>query len=137
MPVLRPPCVAIARITTRYGEQERETNIARNRALLEQLELKDVVATFGVPEKSIPAVKSVKCELAEEAPRRQSARLQKDVVDPNETPAQKRKRMAEAEGRRKTEEGRIFAHGLTPERLRSSKPCRNYALGVVRRALHF
>ena len=54
--------------------------------------------------KPIPAAKRVKRELAEEPPRRQSARLQKDVVDPNETPAQKRKRVAEAEERRKKEE---------------------------------
>ena len=40
-----------------------------------------------------------------QAPRRQSARLLKpDLVDPNETPAQKRKRLAEAAERRKEEE---------------------------------
>ncbi|KAF8552580.1 WD40 repeat-like protein [Imleria badia] len=96
-------------------EQEREANIARNRALLEQLELKDAVAALGVPvkpkpapktkAKPVPAAKRVKRELTEEAPRRQSARLRKDeAVDPNETPAQRRKRLAEAEARRKKEE---------------------------------
>jgi hypothetical protein len=100
---------------TRYSEQEREANIARNRALLEQLELKDAVATLGVQAKPkpapkpkakpIPGIKRVKRELAEEAPRRQSARLRKDVpADPNETPAQRRKRVAEAEEQRKKEE---------------------------------
>ena len=98
-----------------YSEQEREANIARNRALLEQLELKDAVAALGVPAKPkpgpkpkakpVPATKRVKRELTEEAPRRQSARLRKDLpVDPNETPAQRRKRLAEADKRRKKEE---------------------------------
>ncbi|KAF8447319.1 WD40-repeat-containing domain protein [Boletus edulis BED1] len=96
-------------------EQEREANIARNRALLEQLELKDAVAALGVSVKPKPApkpkakpvqaAKRVKRESTEEAPRRQSARLRKDdAVDPNETPAQRRKRLAEAEARRKKEE---------------------------------
>lgn len=96
----------------RCSEQEREANIARNRALLEQLELKDATAALGVPlkpktarAKPIPAVKRVKREPAVQAPRRQSARLLKsDLVDPNETPAQKRKRLAEAAERRKEEE---------------------------------
>ncbi|KAH0826908.1 WD40 repeat-like protein [Lanmaoa asiatica] len=106
--------------TTRYSEQEREANIARNRALLEQLELKDAVEALGVPvkpkpaprpkAKPIPAAKRVKRELGEEAPRRQSARLRKDAVDPNETPAQKRRRVADAEEReKKEEEERILA----------------------------
>lgn len=90
---------------------------------MEQLELKDAVATLGVPTKPrpapkpkakpIPAAKRIKREWTEEAPpRRQSARLRKveDVVDPNETHAQKRKRMAEAEERQlKEEEERILA----------------------------
>ncbi|KAN0076783.1 WD40-repeat-containing domain protein [Tylopilus felleus] len=105
-------------------EQEREANIARNRALLEQLELKDAVATLGVSvkpkpapkpkAKPVPATRRVKRELTEEAPRRQSARLRKDLlVDPNETPAQRRKRVAEAAERRKREEEeRISAEEL-------------------------
>ncbi|KAG6371875.1 WD40-repeat-containing domain protein [Boletus reticuloceps] len=61
--------------------------------------------------KPVQAVKRAKRELTEEAPRRQSARLRKDdAVDPNETPAQRRKRLAEAEERReKEEEERILA----------------------------
>lgn len=102
-------------ITTLYSELEREANIARNRALLEQLELKDAVAALGVSAKHrpppkpkakpVPAAKRVKRELSEEAPRRQSARLRKsEAIDPNETPAQKRKRLAQAEERLKKEE---------------------------------
>lgn len=110
--------------TIGYSEQEREANIARNRALLEQLELKDAVATLGVSvkpkpapkpkAKPVPATRRVKRELTEEAPRRQSARLRKDLlVDPNETPAQRRKRVAEAAERRKREEEeRISAEEL-------------------------
>ena len=114
---------------TRHSEQEREANIARNRALLEQLELKDAVATLGVPVKQkpaqkpkarpIPAARRVKRELSEEAPRRQSARLRKDVsVDPNETPAQRRRRVAEAEERRNKEEEE---HILAEEQARLAK----------------
>ncbi|KAF9242088.1 WD40-repeat-containing domain protein [Melanogaster broomeanus] len=96
-------------------EQEREANIARNRALLEQLGLKDEVSTFGVQLKPKPAPKPkakpiqpskrVKREATAEAPRRQSTRLRKDLVDPNETPEQKRKREAEDGERRRKEEG--------------------------------
>lgn len=60
----------------------------------------------------MPAAKRVKRAWTEEAPRRQSARLRKldEPVDPNETPAQRRKRLAEAEERqKKEEEERILA----------------------------
>ncbi|KAF8838340.1 WD40 repeat-like protein [Paxillus ammoniavirescens] len=101
-------------------EQEREANIARNRALLEQLDLKDAGSSLGAYVKPKPAPKPkakpiqpskrVKREATTEAPRRQSSRLKKDVVDPNETPVQKRKREAETEERRiKEEEERIQA----------------------------
>ncbi|KAG8217962.1 WD40-repeat-containing domain protein [Butyriboletus roseoflavus] len=111
-------------------EQEREANIARNRALLEQLELKDAVATLGLPAKPkpapkpkakpVPAIKRVKRELAEEAPRRQSARLRKleDEVDLNETPAKRRRRIAEAKERRKKEEEELV---LAEEQAHSAK----------------
>lgn len=62
--------------------------------------------------KPVPAARRVKRESPEEAPRRQSARLRKleDEVDPNETPAQKRRRMAAAGERwKKEEEERVLA----------------------------
>ncbi|KAJ8584936.1 WD40 repeat-like protein [Rhizopogon salebrosus TDB-379] len=96
-------------------EREREVNIARNRALLDQLDLKDAVTQLGVPPKLKPnprtrakpvqPAKKVKREREiVEAPRRQSARLKKEVVDPNETPAQKRKREEEQKKRHRIEE---------------------------------
>lgn len=55
--------------------------------------------------KPVAPSKRVKRELPEEGLRRQSARLRKGPeVDPNETPAQRRKRLAEAEGLRQKEE---------------------------------
>lgn len=127
----------LTHITARHSEREREANIARNRALLEQLELKDAVATLGVSVKSkpapehkakpIPAAKRVKRESKAEVPRRQSARLRKDVVDPNETRAQKRKRLAEVEERQKKEEEDQI---LAEEQARSVKRPRAHDLDL-------
>ncbi|KAI3610521.1 hypothetical protein WG66_006944 [Moniliophthora roreri] len=100
-------------------ELEREANIARNRALLEQLELKQAVEELGLSKPKAPAPKTkvkpiqpnkkVKKEKEVEAPRRQSARL-RNVIDPNESPEKKRKREAEIEERRAKEaEERIEA----------------------------
>ncbi|KIK57771.1 hypothetical protein GYMLUDRAFT_746592 [Collybiopsis luxurians FD-317 M1] len=89
-------------------EKEREANIARNRALLEQLELKQAVESLGFPAKQAPPktkakpVQSTKKakEKQEEAPRRQSARLRNTAAfDPNESPSKKRKREAEEQER--------------------------------------
>ncbi|OJA08161.1 hypothetical protein AZE42_03594 [Rhizopogon vesiculosus] len=96
-------------------EREREANIARNRALLEKLDLADAVNQLGVPPKPKPTprtrakpiqpAKKVKRERdIMEAPRRQSARLKKEVVDPNETLAQKKKREEEQKKRHREEE---------------------------------
>ncbi|KAG2078259.1 WD40 repeat-like protein [Suillus decipiens] len=97
-------------------EIEREANIARNRALLEELDLKDAVTQLGIPPKPKPSprkrakpiqpAKKVKREHLEvvEPPRRQSARLKKEVVDPNETAAQKKQREEEQKKRRQIEE---------------------------------
>ncbi|KAJ2935376.1 hypothetical protein H1R20_g1717, partial [Candolleomyces eurysporus] len=95
-------------------EIEREANIARNRLLLEQLELKQAVEGIAPPK---PKAKSAaakpiqpakrekrKRELEEVQPRRSSARLRKSVVDPNETPAKRRKREKEEEEERLREE---------------------------------
>ncbi|KAJ4475167.1 WD40-repeat-containing domain protein [Lentinula edodes] len=101
-------------------EREREANIARNRALLEQLELKQAVDGLGFPDKQPPpktkakpvqSTKKVKKET--DAPRRQSARLRSAAtIDPNESLSNKRKREAadqerlakEAEERIETQE---------------------------------
>jgi WD repeat-containing protein 76 len=82
-------------------ELEREANIARNKALLEQLALKQAVDSLGFPPKSKPAPKPTakpvqskrpkKEKVEPDAPRRQSLRL-KNPVDPDENPSQKRKR---------------------------------------------
>lgn len=80
------------------SEKLREENLAKNKALLAELELENAVDTLGVP-KPAPKAKPVqsrkpKRKAEEEAPttRRQSTRLRRVLADPNETPAQKRQR---------------------------------------------
>ncbi|KAF5358192.1 hypothetical protein D9756_001524 [Leucocoprinus leucothites] len=105
-------------------ELEREANIARNRALMEGLEVNRVSSTLGIVKKAKPTAKPVqptakpvqptkrkRREPEEEAPRRQSARLRKTLVDPNETLVQRKKReKAEEETLRiKQEEERLAA----------------------------
>ncbi|THU89524.1 WD40 repeat-like protein [Dendrothele bispora CBS 962.96] len=118
------------------AEREREANIARNRALLEQLELKQAVQDLGFSAKPKPATskakpiqptKRVKKEKAEvEPPRRQSARL-RNVIDPSESPSKKRKREAEIEEQRAQEaEARIEAE----ERARIAKRPRHEDLDL-------
>ncbi|KAJ7219325.1 WD40-repeat-containing domain protein [Mycena pura] len=93
-------------------ELERERNIARNKALLEQLQLKQAVDKL-IPAKAKPAKSQAKPiqpskpkktrEAQSHAPRRQSARL-RDVPDPNESPAKRKRREVEMEERRAKEE---------------------------------
>ncbi|KAG1756714.1 WD40-repeat-containing domain protein [Suillus paluster] len=120
-------------------ELEREANIARNRALLEQLDLKDAVTQLGVPPKPKPAprtrakpiqpAKKVKREReVVEAPRRQSARLKKEVIDPNETPAQKKQREEEQKKRRFKEEQERLE---TEEKARLAKRPRHQELDLT------
>ena len=81
-------------------ELERERNIARNKALLEQLQIKQAVDKL-IPAKAKPAKSQAKPiqpskpkktrEAQSHAPRRQSARL-RDVPDPNESPAKRKRR---------------------------------------------
>ncbi|KAJ7685238.1 WD40-repeat-containing domain protein [Mycena polygramma] len=90
-------------------ELERERNIARNKALLEQLQLKQAVQNL-VPVKTkatksqAKPIQSAKAkrprEEVQEGPRRQSARLRKDAIDPNESPSKRQRREAEYEERR-------------------------------------
>ncbi|KAG7452439.1 WD40 repeat-like protein [Guyanagaster necrorhizus] len=100
-------------------EIDREVNIARNRALLEELELKQAVEGLGFPTKSSKSAtkkpvqpskkKQIKKEDQEPTVRRQSARL-RNVTDLNESPSRKRKREAELEEQRAKEaEERIEA----------------------------
>lgn len=99
-------------------ELDREANIARNRALMEGLEV--ISSGFGtVKEKSAAKpVQPAKRKRKEEVPRRQSARLRKVVVPSNETPAQKKKREAEEEAFRiKQEEEQLEAE----EKARAAK----------------
>ncbi|EEB96814.1 hypothetical protein MPER_03982, partial [Moniliophthora perniciosa FA553] len=75
------------------SELEREANIARNRALLEQLELKQAVEELGLskPKTSAPKTKAKpiqpnkkgKKEKKDEAHSSLSARL-RNVIEPNE-----------------------------------------------------
>ncbi|TFK76374.1 WD40 repeat-like protein [Pluteus cervinus] len=119
-------------------ELEREANIARNKALLEQLDMKQALTDLSLPKskviekpkptaKPVQPAKKVKERVKEkiEPPRRQSTRLQKSVVDPNETPAKKRKREAELEEQRAKEaEERLVAE----EQERHAKRPRHYDL---------
>ena len=86
----------------RCSELERQANIARNQALLEQIfqgEESLVSRKRKVEEekankkqaKPVGSEKRIKRETPE-PPRRQSARLRREVKDPNESPAQRRKR---------------------------------------------
>lgn len=115
-------------------EIEREANIARNRALLEQLELTQAVASLpSKAPKAEPKAKPVqpskrsKASKEAEAPRRQSARLRRGAVDPNEAPSQKRKREAKEEERlAKEAEERLEAE----ERARAAKRPRHHDLDI-------
>lgn len=89
------------------SELERQANIAKNRALLEELELKDAVNNIGFSKKPPPPPpkakakakpvqpsKRAKREVVEDpGPRRQSARLKRSADDPNESPERKRARL--------------------------------------------
>ncbi|EGN95971.1 hypothetical protein SERLA73DRAFT_170411 [Serpula lacrymans var. lacrymans S7.3] len=118
-------------------ELEREANIARNRVLLEQLDLKGVGTQMGFPANKVsppkakakpiqPRIKREKPKI-EAPPRetRQSARLKKEVVDPNESPSKKRKR--EEERRRKEEDERLEAE----EKARIAKRPRHDDLDIA------
>ncbi|KAJ6630858.1 WD40-repeat-containing domain protein [Mycena sp. CBHHK59/15] len=117
-------------------EIEREKNIARNKALLEQLQLKQAVEDL-VPAQSKAAKSQVKPiqprkpkrprEETTEGPRRQSARLRKEIVDPNESPTKRKRREAEMEERRALEaEERMEAE----ERARVAKLARHIDLDL-------
>ncbi|PBK96921.1 WD40 repeat-like protein [Armillaria gallica] len=121
-------------------EIDREANIARNRALLEELELKQAVEGLGFQAKPTkneakkraqpvqPSKrKQTKTEEQEPTVRRHSARL-RNVTDPNESPSRKRKREAELEEQRAKEaEERIEAE----ERARIAKRPRHQDLELA------
>ncbi|EJD52938.1 WD40 repeat-like protein [Auricularia subglabra TFB-10046 SS5] len=97
-------------------ERLREENVAKNRALLAELNLENTAADLGVP-KPAPKAKPVqprkpkrKAEDEPPAPRRHSTRIRRSLADPNETPEEKRKREEEEEEqRRQAEEARLVA----------------------------
>ncbi|KAF9053743.1 WD40 repeat-like protein [Hymenopellis radicata] len=118
-------------------EIDREANIARNRALLEQLELKQAVEGLGFskpkePKKSKaqpvqPSKKAKKEPVDVPVTRRQSARL-RHIPEPDESPGRKRKREAEVEEQRAKEaEARIEAE----ERERIAKKPRRDDLSLA------
>ncbi|KAI9507377.1 WD40 repeat-like protein [Russula earlei] len=124
-------------------ELEREAKIARNRALIEQLQLKNASASVRgaatnakAPAKSKPApkpkakpVQPIKREkrLVEDTPRRVSERLRRSTIELATTPAQKRKREQEDEAlRRKNEEEFLAAE----ERAREAKKPRHEELDL-------
>ena len=84
------------------SELEREANIARNKALLQQLELKQAVESLPSTSKvkTEKKVKPIQPRTREkrkrepevEPPRRQSARLRRGQIDPNESPRKRVKR---------------------------------------------
>ncbi|OBZ75937.1 Trafficking protein particle complex subunit 10 [Grifola frondosa] len=118
--------------TSEY-EREREATIARNRAILAKLELS--VAGLDLPvKKSTPKTRAkpvqprAKRERKEPAlPTRQSSRLRRVSIDPNETPAAKRKREREEEQQRKQEEA---ARLEAEERAREAKRPRHQDLDL-------
>lgn len=89
------------------SELERQANIARNKALLEELELTDAVNKIGFSKeqpspppkakakaKPVQPAKRAKREVVEDSgPRRQSARLKRSAEDPNQSPEKKRARL--------------------------------------------
>lgn len=101
-PHLLSPILTSVLILFIPSELERQANIARNQALLESLNLKDATANIVSRKREIenekrakpiqPAKKIKREKLAIQEPRRQSLRLRKPVIDPNESPAKKRKR---------------------------------------------
>ncbi|KAJ7449864.1 WD40-repeat-containing domain protein [Mycena latifolia] len=119
-------------------ELERERNIARNKALLEQLQIKQAVKDL-IPVKPNAVVKSQAKPIqsskakrprdeAADGPRRQSARLRKEVVDPNESPSKRKRREAEMEERRALEaEERLAAE----EQVRLAKRARHTDLDLT------
>ena len=90
-----------------HSELERQANIARNKALLEELELADAVDNVGFTKKPPPPPPKAKPPkpkpkrvnpekrgvVEDTGPRRQSARLKRFAEDPDESPEKKRKRL--------------------------------------------
>ncbi|KAJ6547617.1 WD40-repeat-containing domain protein [Mycena capillaripes] len=119
-------------------ELERERNIARNKALLEQLQVRQAVeslvpvkpkATKSQAKPIQPKVKRPReGSVVTEGPRRQSARLRQVLIDPNESPSKRKRREAELEERRALEaEERMEAE----EKARLAKRARHTDLDLT------
>ncbi|KAJ3558674.1 hypothetical protein NM688_g783 [Phlebia brevispora] len=111
-------------------EAEREANIARNRALIAQLDISLDIPKKRPREKNPKPVqpsKRVKRESTPVVPLRQSSRLRRTVADPNESPAKRRKREQEEEAlRQKLEQERLEEE----ERQREAKKPRHQDLDM-------
>ena len=78
-----------------HSEAEREANIARNRALIAQLDVTlDIPKTESHKPKAKPVqpAKKTKRAPAPIVPLRQSSRLKRSAPDPTESPAKRRRR---------------------------------------------
>ena len=77
-----------------YSELERQANIARNRALMEGLEINQISKAIGIAKAKRTAKprQLVKRKQKEKAPRRRSVRLRNVALVSIETPARKKKR---------------------------------------------
>ena len=77
------------------SERERQATIARNRAILAELDLVDaasVIKSTKTKSSAKPVQPRVKKAKEPVMPTRQSTRLRRVAIDPNESPAAKRKR---------------------------------------------
>ncbi|KAH9945953.1 WD40 repeat-like protein [Epithele typhae] len=112
-------------------ERDRQATIARNRELLAQLGLSDAASVIKPTDdpktKAKPVQPRAKKPKEAPLPTRQSTRLRRGAIDPNESPAAKRKReRAEEEQRRRGEEERREAE----ERERAAKRPRHHELDL-------
>ena len=91
------PCRCIShRGSSPLSEQERQATIARNRELLAQLGLADAASAIKSTKQATKSAKPVQPRVKKPKeppmPTRQSTRLRRVTVDPNESPQAKRKR---------------------------------------------
>ncbi|KAI0748287.1 WD40 repeat-like protein [Daedaleopsis nitida] len=120
----------MVRRLTSNSERERRATIARNRELLAQLGLVDAASAIKsqAQTKAKPIQPHVKKSKEPPMPTRQSTRLRRAPVDPNESPQAKRKReREEEEKRRKEEDDRLEA----AEREREAKRPRHHDLDLT------
>ncbi|TFK86915.1 WD40 repeat-like protein [Polyporus arcularius HHB13444] len=112
-------------------ERERQATIARNRELLAQLGLADAASAIKPAKQSKSTAKPVQPRVKKPKeppmPTRQSTRLKRAIVDPNESPAAKRRRERDEENRRRQEEDERLE---AAEREREAKRPRHHDLDL-------